>query len=145
MADRLLQRLGVVQSIAPQAFSTAATTATCAAIDMSTCERVLVTLQIGALTGTVGIALQASTSTAAADFAAFSTPVQATGLTAANKIQQIELNASGMPAGKRYLNALLTGTFTSTNTGQVAVIIQAEPRYSPAANVSAVNTPVTSG
>jgi hypothetical protein len=142
MADRLAQRLGIVGQIPSQQLSTASTVATSAAVDMSTADKVLVTLMIGAQTGTVGIALQAATSTNGSDFAAFSTPVQATGLTASNIIQTIELDAIKMPAGKRYLNAKITGTNSSTNTQQVACLIQAEPRYAPAPNLTAVQTAV---
>lgn len=144
MADKLYQRLGIVGAVDPQSFSTAATAASSPAIDMSTADRLLVTLSIGALTGTVNVAIQAATSTVASDFAALSPAVQATGLTAGSKQQEVELNAINMPAGKRYMRALITGSFTTTNTGLVSAIVQAEPRYNPAPNASSVLAAVSS-
>ncbi len=145
MADKLYQRLGIVGRIDPVSFTTAVTAASCAAIDMATADRALLILQLGALTGTVGVAFQAATSTVASDFAAFGTPLQATGFTAGSIIQEIELNAINVPAGKRYVRALITGTFTSTNTGLVSGMVLAEPRFNPAPNTaSGVQTAVSS-
>lgn len=144
MADKLYQRLGIVGRIVPQALSTAATAASCAAIDMATAVRALLILQVGALTGTVGVAWQAATSTVASDFAAFATPLQATGFTAGSIEQELELNAANVPAGKRYVRALITGSFRNTNTGQVSALVLAEPRFNPAPNLTTVQSAVSS-
>lgn len=144
MADKLYQRLGIAGAVDPVSFTTAVTAASSPAIDMSTADRAVVILAIGALTGTVNVAIQAATSTVASDFAAFTTPLQMTGQTAGSKQQVVELNAINMPAGKRYIRAWVTGSFSSTNTGLVSAVVLTEPRYNPAPNASSVLTAVSS-
>jgi hypothetical protein len=142
MADRLYQRLGIIGRVIPQRFSTAATAASSGPIDMSTNDRALLILQVGAVTGTVNVEWQAATSTVASDFAAFSTPLQMTGVTSGSYEQEIELNASAVPNGKRYVRALITGSFSSTNTGDVSAVILGEPRYAPTPQITTVRTPI---
>ena len=118
--SKLYERLGLAASLNPISLTTAVTAASCGAVDMANVDRALVTLSIGLQTATLSIALQAATSTVASDFAAFSTPVQATGITGSSIQQQLEVLAGSMPAGKRYLRALVTATtISSTNTSLV--------------------------
>ncbi len=141
--SKLYERLGIGGGTAIQ-FTTAATAASSPAIDMSNVDRALVILSVGAITGTLSIALQAATSTVASDFAAFSTPVQATGITGPNMYQQLELLAGSMPAGKRYLRALVTATtISSTNVAPVGLIVLTEGGVQPAANASGTQTVVS--
>lgn len=142
--QKLYERLGLAGRVPPTSLTTAATAASSGPVDMANVDRLLVTLQLGALTGTVGIALQAATSTNASDFAALSTPIQATGFTAGNVEQQIEVMGITWPASKRYMRALITGTLSSTNTALVSAIVQTEPGIQPATNASTVQTVVSS-
>lgn len=144
MASKLYERLGLASAMAPISFTTAVTAASSGPVDMANVDRALVTLAVGLQTATLSIALQAATSTVASDFAALSPAVQATGLTASSIQQQIELAAISMPAGKRYLRALVTATtISSTNTSLVAVLVQTEHSIQPASNPAAVQTPVS--
>ncbi len=143
MASKLYERLGIGGGTAIQ-FTTAATAASSPAIDMANIDRVLAILSVGAITGTLSIALQAATSTVASDFAAFSPAVQATGITGPNMYQEIELLAINMPAGKRYLRALVTATtISSTNVAPVGLIVLTESGVQPATNASGTQTVVS--
>lgn len=141
--SKLYERLGIGGANAIQ-FTTAATAASSPAVDMSNVDRALAILSVGAITGTLSIALQASTSTVASDFAALSPAVQATGITASNTAQEVELLAGSMPSGKRYLRALVTATTISgTNVAPVGLVILTEPGVQPASNASGTQTAVS--
>ena len=144
MASKLYERLGLPATMSPISFTTAVTAASSGPVDMANVDRALITLAVGLQTATLSIALQAATSTVASDFAALSPAVQATGITASSIQQQLELLAISMPAGKRYLRALVTATtISSTNTSLATVLIQTEHGVQPASNPTTVQTPVS--
>lgn len=137
VTERLSERLGLAAVISPISLTTAASVATSGLLDMSKAARALFELAIGAQTGSIQLDIQQSATTAATDFAAFATALQATGLTAANIQQLIEVAASKMAAGKRYLRAIVTFTGTSTNTALVALAaLTGDHHYEPQTTVA---------
>lgn len=141
--SKLYERLGLAAALNPISLTTAVTVASSGPVDMANVDRALVTLAIGLQTATLSIALQAATSTVASDFAALSSAIQATGITASSIQQQLEVLGGSM-GGKRYLRALVTAsTISSTNTSLVSVIVQTEHGVQPAANASTVQTVVS--
>lgn len=131
MLARAIERLGWAGAINPQALSTAVTGATSGAVDMSKAGRLLAQLAIGVNSGTVGMSLRHSPSTASSDSSAFDTALAVTGLTAGSIQRQIELNAEDMPAASRYVFAVLTGSHANANTSLISVnMLTIDPVFS---------------
>lgn len=149
VCERLIERLGLAAVVSPVSLTTAASAATSGIVDMSKAARALFSLAIGANTSNAAVAIniQASTSTVGSDFAAFATALQATGLTAENIQQQLELTAEQMPSAKRYLRAIVSAAVATTNTALVGLqVYTADHHYEPQTdNGSGVQTAVVRG